>query len=94
MSEEKPSPEPWAIDSEGRIRDAAGDVVCPLPVGWERDPVRRAQAALIADAPAMLDLLRRVDEAEKHAEEFEDRSTLAGQLIAETRALLDKHGRG
>ncbi len=50
--------------------------------------------SLAADAPAMLELLRRIGADIKAAEEaWDDETGLPDETVAELRALLDKHGR-
>jgi hypothetical protein len=112
MSDENPSPGPWRWKppSESSFSDPAGlkDAHGADILGCSNDAEyiyahSDADAALIADAPAMLELLRDLEDAgldrgpacpqclspegEKHGEEELGRPCRLG-------ALLDKHGRG
>jgi len=95
MSDEKPSPGPWQWKppSESRFVDPAGlkDARGADILGCSNDAEyiyahSNADAALIADAPAMLDMLRRADVAVSGALKATD-------FYDEWSALLDKHGR-
>ncbi len=84
-SAEKPSPGPWHVAGSGNIESEA-DIVCYYPTP--------ADAALIADAPAMLDLLRELewswDGACPRCVNFKDDGHGDECRLG---ALLDKHGR-
>lgn len=89
MSDEKPSPGPWRLREEGPrpVMDADDGLLLSITIATVH--TGDADAALIADAPVMLELLRRYVEA---AECLEFTIEPCADCV-EAQALLDKHGR-
>jgi len=89
MSDEKQSPGPWDT-----LENPGGQ--CPVAV-YSRDGVlvakvrRRVDAALIADAPAMLELLREAEVFVRDAAKIIGGNAADGYL-KRLGDLLDKHG--
>lgn len=104
-SEEKPDREMWIahVGHIGYVISAGGRLVCrpPGPIGelpgYYRVEVWRADAALIADAPAMLELLRAftplVSEIADAAAVDNGPAIALRAAVASARAILAKHER-
>src|SRR5678815_3294372 len=107
MSDEKPTPGPWVAcgAKEGRCQcGVIWSVPRDMPVatvhgksseegeGDTPEDERVANMALIADAPAMLDLLREMVVMDSCADGLT--AHCGACWFCRTRALLDKYGRG
>ena len=101
MSDEKASPGPWQWKTDlgfaerATLVDRDGNQVCDFGGGlkWEESagtPPEPADTALIADAPAMLELLQRVQWA---IEDSDGTPPFGPTLLGDISAMLDKHGR-
>jgi hypothetical protein len=100
MSDETASPGPWRwikVDDDSRVLRHSGSddpyysAVFHLNIDGMGINISDADAALIADAPAMLELLQRVQWA---IEDSDGAPPFGPALLGDIRALLDKHGRG